>query len=242
MDYLFARSNLGLASAGANRAAAVGGGHRLAPLAYWRSRLGEECGMKTRSLARFGVYGFLSAAAFFLVPLTVMLTTSFKSMDEIRAGSIFALPLAPSLDAWRAAWSEACTGVDCGGERGLLELGDDRRSLPSCCRCCSRPSMAMRWRGGSRAAQMALRRADGGRLHPDTGDGLPLVKLMAAAGLYSPPGIVLVHLVFVMPVMTLLFATTTPACRRSCSRRRASTAAASGASSSSWCCPCPRPS
>jgi glucose/mannose transport system permease protein len=34
----------------------------------------------------------------------------------------------------------------------------------------------------------------------------PLVKLLAAAGLYSSlPGIVLVHLVFAMPVMTLLF-------------------------------------
>ena len=48
-----------------------------------------------------------SAALFFLLPLYVMLATSLKSMDEIRLGSIFALPLAPTLDAWRAAWSEA---------------------------------------------------------------------------------------------------------------------------------------
>ena len=75
---------------------------------------------RTRRLnaSRIGVYAFLlTAALFFLLPLYIMLTTSFKSMDEIRLGHLFALPLAPSLDAWRTAWSEACTGVSCEGVR-----------------------------------------------------------------------------------------------------------------------------
>ena len=43
--------------------------------------------------ARIGIYAFLFAAAlFFLLPLYVMLVTSVKSMDEIRLGSIFAIP------------------------------------------------------------------------------------------------------------------------------------------------------
>jgi len=42
----------------------------------------------------FGVYGFLTITAlFFLLPLYVMLVTSFKELDEIRLSSIFALPL-----------------------------------------------------------------------------------------------------------------------------------------------------
>lgn len=54
-------------------------------------------------------------AAFFLAPLYVMLTTSLKSMDEIRTGSLLSLPGSPSFEAWSKAWSSACTGIDCGG-------------------------------------------------------------------------------------------------------------------------------
>jgi glucose/mannose transport system permease protein len=54
-------------------------------------------------------------AIFFLAPLYVMVTTSLKSMDEIRGGSLLALPASPSFEAWSKAWSSACTGVDCGG-------------------------------------------------------------------------------------------------------------------------------
>ncbi|WP_140626333.1 carbohydrate ABC transporter permease [Methylibium rhizosphaerae] len=54
-------------------------------------------------------------AIFFLAPLYVMITTSLKGMDEIRGGSLLALPASPSFEAWSKAWSSACTGVDCGG-------------------------------------------------------------------------------------------------------------------------------
>ena len=64
-------------------------------------------------LALFGALGLF--AAFFLAPLYVMVATSLKSMDEIRTGTLLSLPLSPSLAAWAKAWSEACTGTDCGG-------------------------------------------------------------------------------------------------------------------------------
>jgi glucose/mannose transport system permease protein len=54
-------------------------------------------------------------AAWFLAPLYVMLTTSLKDMDQVRAGSLLSLPTAPTFDAWAKAWGTACTGVDCGG-------------------------------------------------------------------------------------------------------------------------------
>jgi glucose/mannose transport system permease protein len=57
----------------------------------------------------------LILAAFFLAPLYVMLSTSVKTMDEIREGSLLALPHAISFEAWAKAWSSACTGTDCGG-------------------------------------------------------------------------------------------------------------------------------
>lgn len=164
--------------------------------------------MKTRSLARLGVYGFLlSAAAFFLVPLYVMLTTSFKSMDEIRAGSIFALPLAPSLDAWRAAWSEACTGVDCGGVSvgfwNSVTIAIPSVVLPLLLAAINGYALAW-WK--PRGANWLFGALMVGAFIPMQVMVYPLVKLLAAAGLYSSlPGIVLVHLVFAMPVMTLLF-------------------------------------
>lgn len=54
-------------------------------------------------------------AAFFLTPLYVMLSTSLKSMDEVRTGTLLSLPATPNLQAWAKAWSQACTGTDCGG-------------------------------------------------------------------------------------------------------------------------------
>ncbi|MBL8507640.1 MAG: carbohydrate ABC transporter permease [Chitinimonas sp.] len=54
-------------------------------------------------------------ALWYLAPLYVMLSTSFKTLDEIRAGNLLSLPGSFSLDAWSAAWSTACTGVECGG-------------------------------------------------------------------------------------------------------------------------------
>jgi glucose/mannose transport system permease protein len=54
-------------------------------------------------------------ALFFLTPLYVMLTTSLKSMDELRSGTLLSLPAQPGFAAWTKAWSGACTGTDCGG-------------------------------------------------------------------------------------------------------------------------------
>lgn len=57
----------------------------------------------------------LLAALYTLFPLFVMVITSFKSMEEIRAGNLFALPGQLRPDAWQKAWHSACTGVTCDG-------------------------------------------------------------------------------------------------------------------------------
>lgn len=72
----------------------------------------------SRNVHRIILWGLLLAfAVYFLLPLYVMLTTSVKSMDEIREGSLLALPHAPTFEAWAKAWSTACTGADCSGLR-----------------------------------------------------------------------------------------------------------------------------
>jgi glucose/mannose transport system permease protein len=72
-------------------------------------------------LVRVAVYGtLLLTAIWFLLPLFVMVITSLKSLDEIRAGNLLALPHAVTLDAWAKAWGSACIGVYCGGMKGYF--------------------------------------------------------------------------------------------------------------------------
>ena len=158
--------------------------------------------------ARIGIYGFLLfAAAFFLAPLYVMLTTSFKSMEEIRLGQIFALPRSASLDAWRAAWSEACTGVACEGIRGgfwnSVLIVVPSTLIPILIGALNGYALSF-WK--PRGANVLFAILMLGAFIPIQVMIYPLVKLEAAMGLYSSlPGIVVVHIVFSMPVMTLLF-------------------------------------
>ncbi len=71
---------------------------------------------KRMTPARWGLYAFLIITAlFFLLPLYVMIVTSLKPMTEIRLGNILALPNAWTVEAWVKAWSSACTGLNCNG-------------------------------------------------------------------------------------------------------------------------------
>ncbi len=72
--------------------------------------------MTSKTLSRAAVYGLLLVAAlFFLGPLYVMIVTSLKDAEQIRAGNLLSLPTSVGFDAWKLAWSSACTGVDCRG-------------------------------------------------------------------------------------------------------------------------------
>ena len=72
--------------------------------------------MNTKALTRGALYAtLLLAALFFLAPLYVMLATSFKDAEQIRAGNLLSLPASLNFEAWTLAWSSACTGVDCRG-------------------------------------------------------------------------------------------------------------------------------
>ena len=69
-----------------------------------------------RVIGRVMLYALLILfALYYLMPLFVMLTTSLKTLDDIRGGNLIAPPEQVSFDAWIKAWSSACTGVNCGG-------------------------------------------------------------------------------------------------------------------------------
>jgi glucose/mannose transport system permease protein len=72
----------------------------------------------SRTLLRWGLYLMLGLfAAWYLMPLFVMLTTSLKTLEEIRTGSLVALPRQVTFQPWITAWSGACTGIQCEGLR-----------------------------------------------------------------------------------------------------------------------------
>ncbi len=86
--------------------------------------MADPLGTQTQGASWFGralVYGLLILVCiYYLLPLFVMVTTSLKSLDEIRSGNLLALPQAISFDAWSKAWSSACTGVQCEGMKGFF--------------------------------------------------------------------------------------------------------------------------
>jgi glucose/mannose transport system permease protein len=158
--------------------------------------------------ARAGIHVFLyGAALFFLLPLYVMLVTSLKSMDEIRAGSILALPLAWTAEPWRLAWSEVCTGAACEGVRAgfwnSVAITVPSTVLPILIGAVNGYALSF-WR--PRWANLLFGVLLAGAFVPVQVMIYPLVRLLAGAGIFgSLPAIVLVHLIFGMPVMTLLF-------------------------------------
>jgi glucose/mannose transport system permease protein len=160
------------------------------------------------SPARLGIYGFLiTAALFFLLPLYVMLVTSVKSMEEIRLGNIFALPLEVTLEPWRQAWSSACTGLSCEGIRGgffnSVAIAIPSTILPILLGAINGYALSF-WR--PRGASLLFGMLMVGAFIPLQVMIYPLVRITGALGLFgSLSGIVLVHIIFAMPVMTLLF-------------------------------------
>ena len=160
------------------------------------------------SPARVGVYAFLLVAAvFFAMPLYIMLVTSFKTMDEIRLGNIFALPVGVTVEPWVTAWSSACTGVSCEGIRGgfvnSMWIVVPSTILPILLGALNGYALSF-WR--PRGAELLFGILMVGAFIPVQVMMFPLVRILASLGLFSSlPGIVLIHIVFSMPVMTLLF-------------------------------------
>lgn len=78
-------------------------------------------GTRSPVVARIVIYGLLLLfAIFYLLPLFVMVTTSFKTLTEIQEGNMLALPKAPTIEPWLAAWGTTCVGLTCQGIKGFF--------------------------------------------------------------------------------------------------------------------------
>ena len=158
--------------------------------------------------ARIGIYAFLlTAALFFLLPLYIMLVTSLKPMEEIGAGNIFALPVELTVAPWLEAWSGACTGAACEGIRtgfwNSVAITLPATILPILFGALNGYALSF-WK--PRGATLLFGVLMLGAFIPLQVMMYPLVRVLGALGVFgSLPGIVLVHLIFSMPIMTLLF-------------------------------------
>ena len=158
--------------------------------------------------ARWGVYAFLvTSALFFMMPLYIMLVTSFKPMEEIRLGNIFAWPVSATVEPWVAAWTSACTGVACEGIRGgfwnSVWIVIPSTILPILLGALNGYALSF-WK--SRGANVLFGILMLGAFIPVQVMMYPLVRILASLGLFSSlAGIVVIHIIFSMPVMTLLF-------------------------------------
>ena len=160
------------------------------------------------SAGQIGLYAFLIfAALFFLLPLYTMLVTSLKTMEEIRQGRIFALPDTIDFDAWKTAWSGACMGTQCLGVRigfwNSVKITVPAVAISVFIGAINGYALSF-WRPRGSNFLFGLLMAGG--LIPYQIFLYPLVRLLANLSLYnSVVGVVLVHVIFGLPLVTLLF-------------------------------------
>ena len=163
---------------------------------------------KSFSRRNIFLYGTLiTIALFYALPLYVMFITSLKGMPEIRLGNVFSPPLEVTFQPWVKAWSEACTGLTCNG----LSTGfwnSVQITIPSVVL-----SIIIASVNGYALSNWKFKGADAfftilifGAFIPYQVMLYPIVIMLREVGLYgSLGGLVLVHTVFGMPILTLLF-------------------------------------
>ncbi len=154
------------------------------------------------------IYGTLFVVSiYYLLPLYVMVITSLKGMPEIRLGNVFALPVEITFEPWVKAWSSACTGLNCDGlSRGFLN--SVRILVPSVL-----ISILIASVNGYALANWRFKGADlfftiliFGAFIPYQVMIYPIVIILRELGLYTKlGGLVMVHTIFGMPILTLLF-------------------------------------
>jgi glucose/mannose transport system permease protein len=158
--------------------------------------------------ARIGIYAFLIASAlFFLLPFWVMIVTSLKSTPEIREGMLFNWPREASFEYWIKAWDSACTGPTCEGLKPGFwnSVKITALSVPISIIIAMINGYALsfwRYKGSEFLFTVLLF----GAFVPYQVVVYPLIIAMRNLGLFGTlPGIVIIHTIFGMPILTLLF-------------------------------------
>lgn len=158
-----------------------------------------------RNIFLYGTLAFI--AVYYAIPLYVMTVTSLKGMPEIRLGNIFSPPLEVTFAPWMKAWSQACTGLTCEGlSRGFWN--SVQITIPSVIASIIVASIngyaLANWR--FKGANVFFTILIFGAFIPYQVMLYPLVIMLREIGIYgSLGGLIIVHTIFGMPILTLLF-------------------------------------
>jgi glucose/mannose transport system permease protein len=146
-------------------------------------------------------------AVLFAMPLYVMIVTSLKSMDEIRMGHIFALPITPSFDAWDMAWNKAASGFDNAGLKSgfwnsVIILIPSLAMSIAFSSVCGYALACWNVKMGNFLLMALLVCA----FIPFQVIMYPLIKMSVAVKLYNTSfGVSVVHTVLALPILTMIF-------------------------------------
>jgi len=161
--------------------------------------------MSARNIMLYGT--LFVAALYYLLPLYVMVVTSLKGMPEVRMGNIFSPPMEITFEPWVKAWAQACTGLNCDGlSRGFWN--SVRILIPSVV-----VSIAVASVSGYALANWRFKGSEFffsiliiGAFIPYQVMIYPVVIALREIGVYGTlTGLVIVHTIFGMPILTLLF-------------------------------------
>lgn len=163
---------------------------------------------RSRRIGRACLYGALLAlAAFYLMPLWVMIVTSLKSLDEVYAGSFVGLPQVVTFEAWEKAWSSACIGTKCEGLQPYF-INSLVMVIPAVILSSGIGAIngyvltKWRFRGSNILFGMLLF----GCFLPFQAVLLPMAQVLGKMGLAGTiPGLILVHTVYGIAFTTLFF-------------------------------------
>jgi glucose/mannose transport system permease protein len=154
------------------------------------------------------LYGTLIVMClYYLLPLWVMVMTSLKGMPEIRMGNIFSPPVEITFEPWVKAWSTACTGLNCDGlSRGFWN--SVQITVPSVIFSIIVASVngyaLVNWK--FKGSDVFFTILIFGSFIPYQIMLYPMVILLREMGIYGTLwGLILVHTIFGMPILTLLF-------------------------------------
>jgi glucose/mannose transport system permease protein len=154
------------------------------------------------------LYGILIVVCvYYLLPLYVMVMTSLKGMPEVRLGNIFSPPVEVTFQPWVKAWSEACTGLNCDGlSRGFWN--SVLITVPSVVLSIIIASVngyaLINWK--FKGSDIFFTILIFGSFIPYQIMLYPIVILLREAGIYGTLwGLIIVHSIFGMPILTLLF-------------------------------------
>lgn len=159
----------------------------------------------SRNIMLYGI--LLLVSLYYLLPLWVMVVTSLKGMPEIRLGNIFAPPVEVTFEPWVKAWATACTGLNCDGlSRGFWN--SVQILVPSVLISILIASLngyaLVNWK--FKGSEVFFTILIFGAFIPYQVMLYPLVIILREMGIYgSLSGLVMVHTIFGMPILTLLF-------------------------------------